>query len=85
MIKREQRLDIFTVQQYNFEKYGYFLNEKLNPKLYIVRKERHFVDFSKTPKQEEYDKSNTSQAAREKMMEDPLFQKKHQMSLASGS
>jgi len=28
-----------------------FLNPNNNPKLYEVRKERHFVDFSKTPKQ----------------------------------
>jgi ribosomal protein S2 len=28
-----------------------FLNPAKNPYLYEVRKERHFVDFSKTPKQ----------------------------------
>lgn len=44
-------MDIFTVQQYNYDKYGMLLNPNKNPKLYEVRKERHFVDFSKTPKQ----------------------------------
>jgi hypothetical protein len=58
----DQRLDIYTVQQYNFDKYGLFLNRKYNNKQYIVRKERHFVDFSKTPKQIEYDKANISSA-----------------------
>jgi hypothetical protein len=43
-------MDIFTVQQYNYDKYGMFLNPLSNPFLYEVRKERHFVDFSKTPR-----------------------------------
>jgi hypothetical protein len=45
------KLDIFTVQQYNYDKNGLFLNPVSDSQLYIVRKERHFVDFSKTPKQ----------------------------------
>lgn len=47
----EVPLDIYTVQQYNYDKYGLFLNPKQNSKLFEARKERHFVDFSKTPKQ----------------------------------
>lgn len=47
---REQRLDIYTVQMYNYEKNSLFLNPLINRQLFVVRKERHFVDFSKTPK-----------------------------------
>lgn len=53
ILRRE--LDIFTVQQYNFEKYGLFLTLADNKFMFKVRKERHFVDFSKTPKQTERD------------------------------
>jgi hypothetical protein len=56
----EQKLDIYTVQQYNFDKYGLFLNPRKNPQLYEVRKERHFVDFSKTPKQLEKESASLS-------------------------
>ena len=50
---RDQRLDIYTVQMYNYEKNSLFLNPLINTQLFVVRKERHFVDFSKTPKQQE--------------------------------
>ena len=54
---KDVKLDIYTVQQYNFDKNGLFLNPLTNSELYVVRKERHFVDFSKTPKQQESYKS----------------------------
>lgn len=50
-LENKANMDIYTVQQYNYDKYGYFLNPTENKKLFEVRKERHFVDFSKTPKQ----------------------------------
>lgn len=47
---RNKRLDIYNIQKYNFDKYALFLSRNLNKKMVIVRKERHFVDFSKIPK-----------------------------------
>lgn len=46
----KKRLDIFTVAKYNFEKYGLMLSKQESQKMFIMRKERHFVDFSKFPK-----------------------------------
>lgn len=45
-----KKLDIYSLQKYNFDKFGLLLQLTLNKQLFIVRKERHFVDFSKTPK-----------------------------------
>jgi hypothetical protein len=48
-----RRLDIFSVAKYNYEKYGLLLSKHLSKHMYVVRKERHFVDFSKFPKAEQ--------------------------------
>lgn len=49
---KARRLDIFTAAKYNFDKYGLLLTLNESRKMFVVRKERHFVDFSKFPRQE---------------------------------
>jgi len=55
-MKCPKNKDIYTVQQYNYDKYACFLMPSCNKQLFIVRKERHFVDFSKIPKANENEK-----------------------------
>lgn len=47
---KDKKLDIYSIQKYNFDKFGLLLQYSKNKQLYRVRKERHFVDFSKIPK-----------------------------------
>ena len=47
-----KKLDIYSIQRYNFDKFGLLLQKSQNKQLFTVRKERHFVDFSKIPKPE---------------------------------
>ena len=47
-----KKLNIYSIQRYNFDKFGLLLQKSQNKQLFTVRKERHFVDFSKIPKPE---------------------------------
>ena len=45
-----QRMDIYTVQQYNFEKHGLFLSPAKSKFMQKVRKETHFINLEKSTK-----------------------------------
>lgn len=45
-----KRMDFYTVQQYNYEKHGLFLNPASSRFMQKVRKERHFLDQNRQSK-----------------------------------